>query len=145
MKGIIASLLLSAASTAIASDAYYAFYNEIGCKGDHGTHVDTNNHACFQEHGRLSAGPVGGGGGFYIPLLIAYSDDNCQTPLGCANIAGSPTGPGPGETEGCVNFSADPKQSNQYWANKANSFKFVSGESNNCPGHCVGPYKDGGC
>ena len=126
-------LLASSLCAQVAFGAYYfEFYNDDQCKVGGGTHVSSGNSNCFQESGRKSFQIVGGTADFYNPVLVAYSDANCKTELGCNSPCSSASC-----SDGCINISDEAFQ----WAETAQSFKFVSGKTgcpNGCAGQCPG-------
>jgi len=122
-------MLAYAATSVIAGDLYMAFFNDDQCTAGEGTHVDTKNDGCLKEYGRQSFGKAGGSAGLYYPILIGYTDDNCQNEIGCQAL------PSDSDTDGwCQNF--DPQ--NWSWGKQAQSFKFESGSPSVCPNGCSG-------
>lgn len=122
---------------------YFHFYNDDACNDGCGISVSGDNDGCLQESGRLSVGPSGGLDELYNPVLVAYSDANCEVEIGC-NALGARSGSPAGVALICESFSGDADTTAFWFAQGAQSFKFISGSPGHCPNDCAGP-TDGNC
>lgn len=128
MVNLQSFLLSCLAGAAMAQEQYYAFYNDNQCKTGEGKHVSSMNDGCLKEVGRQGVGPAGSGGDLYDPILIGYSDENCQDEIGCNAT--------PNSGILCIDLTSQAWQ----WSQKANSFRLKTnaGSAATCPNGCTG-------
>lgn len=125
----LSALLLSCgiSSAFAAGELFYAFYNDVQCTEGEGTHVSSMNDGCLKQNGRLGV-TTAGGSNLYYPVLVGYTDENCEEEIGCNAM--------PNQSHKCVDFTSQAWQ----WASKAKSFKFIAhpAEPGSCPTDCIG-------
>lgn len=111
MKTAIKALALLALhalnALSVAADPYWHFCNDNPCDEDCGISVSADDDGCLRHNGRMSVRPSGGLDELYLPVLVAYSDKNCEQEIGC-NALGGREGSPAGVAPICESLRGDP-------------------------------------